>query len=183
MKKNIFHEIEKRMTSILKTEFNARNKVKAINSFAIPVILYSFGVLHWVDTDLEAVNRRVWVLTSVCKLPYAALIFWGGKSHPSAVQWRKRSFRCEADKSLSALKLQNRRIDPMTNFVSMMKKKRSMESKCTWSAQAMTILQSHGVDIEASNKWLSTGVLFYETENFLVEIVQVPDCELCNSSQ
>ena len=39
--------IKRRITLVLKSELNARNKKAAINNLAVPVILYSYGVIDW----------------------------------------------------------------------------------------------------------------------------------------
>ncbi|CAG0895382.1 unnamed protein product [Darwinula stevensoni] len=40
-----------------KLELSSRNKVTATNTFAIPVLVYTFGVLHWTMKELEDVDR------------------------------------------------------------------------------------------------------------------------------
>ena len=49
VKKEYYHRIR----TILRTQLNSRNKMMAINSLAIPVIGYSFGVLKWSKTEIE----------------------------------------------------------------------------------------------------------------------------------
>lgn len=49
----------KRVTSVLKTELFAKNKIRAINSWAIPLLMYTFGIISWSKTDLQALNRKV----------------------------------------------------------------------------------------------------------------------------
>ena len=49
VKKEYYHRIR----TILRTQLNSRNKMMAINSLAIPVIGYSFGVLKWSNTEIE----------------------------------------------------------------------------------------------------------------------------------
>ncbi|KAJ8912749.1 hypothetical protein NQ315_016705 [Exocentrus adspersus] len=46
-----------RLKSILKTKLCAKNMVKAINTYAVPVLTYSFGVLTYTKTELEQLNR------------------------------------------------------------------------------------------------------------------------------
>lgn len=46
-----------RVTKILNTKLNSRNLTSAINSWAIPVLGYSFGVIKWSDTDLAELDR------------------------------------------------------------------------------------------------------------------------------
>lgn len=35
------------------------NKVKAINTFSVPLLTYSFGVVKWTKADPEALERAV----------------------------------------------------------------------------------------------------------------------------
>ena len=61
MKVNIRKEYKSRIKLVLKSELNARNKIATINTLAVPVILYSYGVIDWrldeiqnLDNDQEA---------------------------------------------------------------------------------------------------------------------------------
>ena len=45
MKVKIRKEYKRRIKLVLKSELNARNKIAAINTLAVPVILYSYGVI------------------------------------------------------------------------------------------------------------------------------------------
>ncbi|KAL1448488.1 hypothetical protein WDU94_005497 [Cyamophila willieti] len=60
--KNIKQALEKeyisRLTKICKTELNSKNLVKAINTLAVPVLTYSFGIILWTKTDLESIMRK-----------------------------------------------------------------------------------------------------------------------------
>ena len=47
MKVKIRKEYKRRINLVLKSEMNARNKIAAINTLAVPVILYSHGVIDW----------------------------------------------------------------------------------------------------------------------------------------
>ena len=58
---NIRREYKKRIKLVLKSELNARNKIAAINTLAVPVILYSYGVIDWkLDEiqDLDSMTRK-----------------------------------------------------------------------------------------------------------------------------
>ena len=48
-----------RVNCVLKSFLNAGNKVRAINTFAVPVLTYSFGVVKWSRTDLEDLERKL----------------------------------------------------------------------------------------------------------------------------
>ncbi|KAL1446559.1 hypothetical protein WDU94_012428 [Cyamophila willieti] len=59
IKKQYEASFMKRVTTILKTELNARNKIQSINCWAIPLLAYTFGIIAWTDTDLSNLNRKV----------------------------------------------------------------------------------------------------------------------------
>ena len=44
---------------MLKSELNARNKIAAINTLAVPVILYSYGVIDWKLDKLQDIDRMI----------------------------------------------------------------------------------------------------------------------------
>nr|CAI5845754.1 unnamed protein product [Callosobruchus analis] len=44
---------------LFSTHINARNKVIALNIRATPVVIYSFGVLSWSITDVQALDRKL----------------------------------------------------------------------------------------------------------------------------
>ena len=47
MKVKITKAYKRRIKLVLKSELNARNKIAAINTLAVPVILYTYGVTDW----------------------------------------------------------------------------------------------------------------------------------------
>ena len=62
---------------VLRTELYCRNKILAINGFALPVLTYGFGVIHWRTTALQQLDRRT-----------RKLIFMHGVHDPVAdVDW------------------------------------------------------------------------------------------------
>ena len=61
MKVMIRKEYKRRIKLALKSELNAKNKIAAINTVAVPVILYSYGVIDWkLDEiqDLDGMTRK-----------------------------------------------------------------------------------------------------------------------------
>ena len=61
MKVKIRKEYKRRIKLVLRSELNARNKIAAINTLAVPVILYSYGVIDWkLDEiqDLDGMTRK-----------------------------------------------------------------------------------------------------------------------------
>ena len=57
IKVKIRKEYKKRIKVVLKSELNARNKIAAINTLAVPVILYSYGVIDWKLDEIQDLDR------------------------------------------------------------------------------------------------------------------------------
>ena len=57
MKVKIRKEHERRIKLVLKSELNERNKIAAINTLAVPVILYSYGVIDWKLDEIQDLDR------------------------------------------------------------------------------------------------------------------------------
>lgn len=50
---------QQKLSKVLKTSLDARNLIKAINTYAISSLNYSFGVVKWSKTDLDSLDRIV----------------------------------------------------------------------------------------------------------------------------
>ena len=57
IKVKIRKEYKPRIKLVLKSELNARNKIAAINTLAVPVILYSYGVIDWKLDEIQDLHR------------------------------------------------------------------------------------------------------------------------------
>ena len=57
MKVKIRKEYERRIKLVFKSELNARNKIAAINTLAVPVVLYSYGVIDWKLDEIQDLDR------------------------------------------------------------------------------------------------------------------------------
>ena len=61
MKAKIQKEYKGRIRLVLKSELNARNKIAAINTLAVPVVFYSYRVINWKLNeiqDLDMITRK-----------------------------------------------------------------------------------------------------------------------------
>ena len=61
MKVKIRKEYKRRIKLVLKSELNARNNIAAIITLAVPVILYSYGIIAWKldeTQDLDRITRK-----------------------------------------------------------------------------------------------------------------------------
>ena len=59
MRKKIQKECFRRVTSILRSELNARNRIDAINPLALPVVTYSFTIINWSLTEIKKVDTKI----------------------------------------------------------------------------------------------------------------------------
>ncbi|KAL1448163.1 hypothetical protein WDU94_000554 [Cyamophila willieti] len=59
IKEILEHSFHQRLKLILKSQVNSKNMVKAINTYAVPILIYSFGVIRWSNTELEKLNRTI----------------------------------------------------------------------------------------------------------------------------
>ena len=58
MKEKVRKEYIKRLRAILKSKLNSGNTVKAINTWAVPVIRYSAGIVDWRKSEIHNLDRK-----------------------------------------------------------------------------------------------------------------------------
>ena len=58
MKEKLVKEYYRRVRQILKTELNSKNKNTTINTLAVPVLVYSFGIVNLLRKGTEKVDRK-----------------------------------------------------------------------------------------------------------------------------
>ena len=56
-KDRVVKECIKRIRKIWKSELSAQNKVIAHNSFAVPILTPTFGILDWNKDEVEAIDN------------------------------------------------------------------------------------------------------------------------------
>lgn len=54
IKEKLKLEYTRRINSVCKMQLSSKNLFKALNTHAIPVLTYSFGVVRWSNTDINA---------------------------------------------------------------------------------------------------------------------------------
>ena len=57
MKVKIRKEYKRRIKLVFMSKLNARNKIAAINTLVVPVILYSYGVIDWKLDEIQDLDR------------------------------------------------------------------------------------------------------------------------------
>jgi hypothetical protein len=62
IKENLEKQFYLRIKSILKSKLNGNNLIKAVNTYAVPLLTYSFGVIKWSKTNLQNLNIKTRVL-------------------------------------------------------------------------------------------------------------------------
>ena len=53
MKKPFAREYKKRLTLVLKSKLNGKNKVNAINTWAVSILRYRAGIIRWTKEELK----------------------------------------------------------------------------------------------------------------------------------
>jgi hypothetical protein len=56
IKENLEKQFYLRIKSILESKLNGNNLIKAVNTYAAPLLTYSFGVIKWSKTNLKNIN-------------------------------------------------------------------------------------------------------------------------------
>ncbi|MXP61693.1 hypothetical protein [Pantoea sp. Taur] len=190
-KDNFKDEFKRRIRKLLKTYLSAGNLIKAINTWAIPVLTYTFGVLKWSNTELEELNRLVRVLfTSERKRhPKSSVerMYLPRKQGGRGLICLLRSCR-EQEHHLRDSFLQNtspvwtaiKSLDSAytaLNLISSEHKEAPTEEILieSWKNKPLHGRIYHSlseleINWDASIKWLRKGYLFPETEGFILAI-------------
>ena len=53
---------------ILRTELNRKNKIEAVNSLAVPVVQYSFGIIDWKISEVKKIDTKTRKLLNMHKM-------------------------------------------------------------------------------------------------------------------
>jgi hypothetical protein len=81
-------EYLQRTKSILKTKLNGKNMFKAMNTYAIAVLTFSFGIVKWTPADLENLQIKTRVLLTRYRI--SPPLCCKGKTHSTTANRRKR---------------------------------------------------------------------------------------------
>ena len=165
---------------------------KAINTFAIPALTYSFGVIRWTQTDLHQLQTKInTTLTKHrCHHPKSAIQRLvlprkdGGRGlidittlHNSITHKLRTYFYTKQDTSElhKAVTLADNDYTPLNLHDTQINLDTQTDTNMIWRQKALhgrypnEIDQPH-VDKEASHAWLTTSGLYPETEGFMIAI-------------
>jgi hypothetical protein len=62
IKQNLTESYFYRLKLILSSSLNATNKIKSINSWCTPILMYSFGIVGWSNSELQSLDRKTRVM-------------------------------------------------------------------------------------------------------------------------
>ncbi|XP_047019155.1 uncharacterized protein LOC124637519 [Helicoverpa zea] len=195
-KDNLKKKFKHRLNTISRSQLNSRNSSKAINSFAIPVLTYSFGIINWSQGDLLNLQRVINTTLTAHR-----------KHHPRSCVQRMTLPRREGGRGIiDVVNLHNRQITNLRQYFyhhsehstlhetvtladthltplnladrNPQKNEKITDAKekiATWRQKSLHgrhyhDLQQPHVDKNASNAWLQRGELFPETEAFMMAI-------------
>lgn len=192
IKTQLTTQYERRLNQILKTHLNSKNLCKAINTYATPILSYSFGIIRWSKTDLnniEIATRRQ--LTKHRKLHPNSCIqrmtiprIEGGRGyidihnlHNNQINKLRIFFHTHtynlhkaialADKNYTPLNLHN--TEQIHTYITI------EEKKTTWAQKQLHgkhlhVMEDQNIDKKNTYTWLQRGELHPETEGFIIAI-------------
>ena len=183
-----------RLNKVLNSLLSGGNKVRAFNGWVMPVLMYSFGILKWTQTELDALDRRVRTLLTANRM-----------HHPrSSVMRLYIPRKCGGRGFLNAKTLHNREVCSLREYfqaadVGMHRDVVAVDKGLTplslanenwrkpivldtndrrevWQSKELhgrfyRVLHGPDVDLLASVAWLRFGDLFGETEGFVFAIM------------
>ena len=68
MKEKISKECYRQVRAVFHTELNAKNKLEAINTLAIPAVSYSFNVINWNLAQIRQMDRKIQKLLTLNRI-------------------------------------------------------------------------------------------------------------------
>lgn len=191
-KETLTKAFKQRLKAVMRTQLNGKNKITAINTYAISLLTYSFGILRWTDTELEALNRTVRTMATKYRFHHpksATERFhlprkYGGRGvqnikqlHWTQVQNLKMYFtqRTENNNLYQIMQHLKFKGTPLNTEDVTQKLETINQVIDRWKGKALhgkypTQLSERGIDDSASMSWIRDGTLFCETEGMMFAI-------------
>ena len=187
-------KFEERLKTILKTGLNGGNKIKAINTWAIPMLTYSFGVIKWSQTDI--LKLETLVRTSLTRFqshhPQSAVERimlpreYGGRGvlniarlHSTQKSNLRQYFLNSTSPLLRVIRAADDNFTPLQLSATELSTSEATPTDedmiRSWKAKPIHGAHPHEVEADfidrpASNLWLKKGKLYAETEGFMIAI-------------
>lgn len=193
-KKQLTTELIRRARLILKSELTGKNKIQAINTYAVPALTFSFGVIEWSNTDLETINRSLRKEFTkyrahhprACKERFHLPRSVGGRGVTDLREIYERQTLnlkkyfidmartsdfhraiTKKDENLTPLNLSNNILTENKNFL---KEKLENWQKKELHGRYANTLERPEINKDASLAWLNNSGIFAETEGFACAI-------------
>lgn len=192
LKQEFRDKYRQRLTKLLNTLLNSRNLTTAINTWAIPTLTYSFGILKYTDSDLQELDRLTRRLLTKFRAhhPGAAVerLYLprgsGGRGliniqdlcRKQESQMREYFVTSEnlllrrisaADQNYTPLNLSDRGFN--ISFKTKEQTQQNWKEKVLHGKFPHSISQPN-IDKQRSLNWLEKGFLYPETEGFMIGI-------------
>ena len=196
-KQQVSDDYKRRLRSILKSELSARNTALAINTYATSLLTYTFGILNWSKTELNALDiatRREFrkyrahhprSCVERFHLPRAE----EGRGIPSAMRRHHQQVQnlrkyfldkakegklhqaiARADKNITPLNLNDHTFNPVETLPTTEQTIGQWKAKPLHGRYIKRLHEDADIDAKASQSWLHSGGLFVETEGFIAAI-------------
>lgn len=192
-KVKIKQELSNRLQKICKTALNGKNLIKAINTYSIPLLTYTFGIISWTPTDLTDLDRTVRKTLTRYKQHHPKSCLerlyiprkMGGRGllniqnlHDKQINSLTNYFTTKAttsalynaiarsDDNLTPLNLKNYTERPTDSIQSLLQK---WKSKPQHGKYPNHIYKTY-VDSENTANWLKYSNIYAETEGFIMAI-------------
>ena len=184
MKSNIKKEYLSRIKAILKSKLNSGNTVKAMNTWAVPVVRYSAGIVDWTKEELENMDRKTRKLMTINKAlhPRASVARLyiqrndGGRGIQSVeecVNLERRALgqylKHSEDQWLTTA--WNEKVISVDEDPEMYKRRVENQRKEEWKNKPMQgqyLRQTQEIAQDGSWQWITRGELKKETEGMLM---------------
>ncbi|XP_044766265.1 uncharacterized protein LOC123322386 [Coccinella septempunctata] len=177
-------ELLRRIRLILKSQLSAKNKIMAINIWAIPPLTYTAGVLSWSKTELQQIDQKI--RTTLTQF---------GLHHPNSAIERLYLPRKEGGRGLCSVEatcgkemhnIRNHFLNshlPIHRWIAQGTRSMILQPdedhlemlRQRWSAKELhgrfySNIHQEEVDITASNTYLIQGYMFPQTEGTIFAI-------------
>lgn len=193
IKKELNRQYQQRLTRVLNTKLNSKHIFKAINTFAIPLLTYSFGIIKWSTTDLENINiltrsqltKHRKLHPNSCKERLTIDRKEGGRGfidihilHATQIENLRNYFHnkqttlhravVKADNKYTPLNLSQPKLEQQR--IQTQQEKMEQWAQKTLHGKHLYIMSNEHVNKQDSYKWLQKGQLYPETEGFIIAI-------------
>lgn len=192
-RKVIQKKVVERVVKLCKAMLSGKNLINAINTWAVPVAVYTFGVLNWSRSALRAMDQKIRTVladhgahysrSSVTRLYLKRRDAGRGLLNleemcAEQVEKLRAFFRtsqsevhvavCTVDDGLTPLRLANAQYS--LEVATEEHRRAEWEKERVLHMQFANALKEEHVDLKASVNWLSKCGLFAETEAFVFAI-------------